>query len=95
MVDVPLSKDMTVDPKNIDEAVENARDEISQDDFESLMSEMKSLTVEELITKLNSVKEETMISEGGDILEDLLFQLVEYTLIQKEIYNQFEEEEEE
>ena len=95
MVNVPFSKDMDVDPKNIDEAVENARDEISQDDFESLMSEMKSLTVEELITKLNSVKEETMISEGGDILEDLLFQLVEYTLIQKEIYNQLEEEEEE
>lgn len=95
MVDVPLSKDVTVDPKNMEEAIENARDEISDDEIESLISEMKSLTVEELITKLNSVKEESMISEGGYIIEDLLFQLVEYTLIQEEIYNQMEEEEEE
>ena len=82
MVNINFGRDMTKEPKDDLEVVENARDRISGEDYESMTSDILNGSVKDFIEKLNVASDSSMIMEGGDFIEDLIDQLVELTLIQ-------------
>jgi hypothetical protein len=77
-------KDMVEkEPEDVFLAMETARDNISYETLENFMNEIRSLSVNDFIEKIQ--KNLSIMPDMAEMVEDLVFQVAELELIQEEL----------